>query len=71
MEEISPSTKKRIQSKLLADYGIESPPTVVVPKATKVHNPKVTHKSLLSMQEEDISTLTMHSSDNNDEDIYS
>jgi hypothetical protein len=72
MAEILPSAKKRIKSKLLADYGIESPLKVVVPKATRVRNPKVTRKSLSSMQEADISsTLTMHSSDDDDEDIYS
>jgi hypothetical protein len=67
MDEISPRTKKKIKTKLLADYGIESsPPMIRKPAAL------LPRKSLSSLQAEDVSALTVHSaSDDSDDDLYS
>jgi hypothetical protein len=55
MEEISPRTKKKIKTKLLTDYGIESSPVIEVVNAAP-------RKSLSSTNGKDISALTLHQS---------
>jgi hypothetical protein len=60
MEEILPCTTKKIKTKLLADYGIESSPII------KVY--AVPRKSLSSTNKEDVSALTLHKSSSKESD---
>jgi hypothetical protein len=63
MKDISSQTKKKIKTKLLADYGIEVSPRTRAP----------TTSCKQSLASTDMSTLTAHdsNSDHSDGDLYS